>query len=72
MNPGMGGYNSFQNRGRHGSVSEINAVGSRWMKAVAIKTPVPKCREKKMNLCGIGREGKRLAITGKAHATVLC
>lgn len=46
----------------------MNAVGSRWMNAVAMSTPVPKCRERKRNRCGIGSFGKRRAITGKEHA----
>lgn len=46
----------------------MNAVGRRWINAVAMRTPVPKCLDRKMNRCGIGREGNRLAITGKAHA----
>jgi len=49
MKPGMGGYISFQNLGRHGSVIEIKAVGRRCMNAVAMRTPVPKCLEKKIN-----------------------
>lgn len=45
------------------------AVGRRWMNAVAMSTPVPKCRERNINRRGIGSEGKRCARTGKAHAT---
>ena len=45
--PAMGGYDLFQKSGRHGSVRETKAVGRRWMKAVAMRTPVPKCRERK-------------------------
>lgn len=33
--------------GRHGSVREVKAVGRRWTKAVANKTPVPKCWQMK-------------------------
>jgi hypothetical protein len=33
--------------GRHGSVREVKAVGRRWTKAVAIRTPVPKCWQMK-------------------------
>lgn len=47
---------------------EMKAVGRRCMKAVAMSTPVPKCLETKRYRCGIGRDGKRLATTGKAHA----
>lgn len=47
---------------------EMKAVGRRCMKAVAMRTPVPKCLERKMTRCGMGSDGKRLAITGKAHA----
>lgn len=42
MRPAIAGYPSFQKEGRHGSVRETKAVGRRWTKAVAIKTPVPK------------------------------
>jgi len=45
-----------------------NAVGRRWTKAVAIRTPVPKCRERKRKRCGIGREGNLAARMGKEHA----
>lgn len=38
------------------------------MKAVAMRTPVPKCLDRKRNLCGMGSFGKRRAITGKEHA----
>jgi hypothetical protein len=38
------------------------------MKAVAMRTPVPKCRERKRKRCGIGRLGKRRAIIGNEHA----
>ena len=40
------------------------------MNAVAIKTPVPKCLERKRNRCGMGRSGKRRAMTGNEHAMV--
>jgi hypothetical protein len=43
-------------------------VGSRWTNAVAIRTPVPKCLERKRKRCGIGSLGKRLAMIGKEHA----
>jgi phosphoglycerate dehydrogenase-like enzyme len=64
----MAGYPWFQNRGRHGSVRETNAVGRRWTKAVAMRTPVPKWRERKRKRWGMGRVGKRLAMRGKEHA----
>lgn len=54
--------------GRQGSVRETNAVGSKWTKAVAIKTPVPKCLEMKRKRRGIGRRGNRRARTGNEHA----
>jgi len=38
---------SLQKGGRHGSVKETKAVGRRWQNAVAMSTPVPKCRERK-------------------------
>jgi hypothetical protein len=58
----------FQKCGKHGSVIETNAVGRRWMKAVAIRTPVPKCLERKRNRWGIGSLGKRRAMIGNEHA----
>jgi len=51
-------------------VRETNAVGRRWTKAVAMRTPVPKCRERKRKRWGMGRVGKRLAMRGKEHAVV--
>ena len=42
----------FQKCGKHGSVRDWKAVGSRWTKAVAMRTPVPKCRE--MKRTGVG------------------
>ncbi len=48
---------------------EINAVGRRYRNAVAMRTPVPKCRERKRKRCGIGSSGKRRAMMGKEHAT---
>lgn len=33
-----------------------------------MSTPVPKCRLKKRKRCGMGKEGKRFAIMGKAQA----
>src|ERR1700677_864472 len=47
---------------------DTNAVGSRWTKAVAMRTPVPKCLLRKRNRCGMGRSGKRRAMIGKEHA----
>jgi hypothetical protein len=58
----------FQKGGRHGSVREEKAVGRRCTKAVAIRTPVPKCLEMKRNWCGTGNRGKRFATMGKEHA----
>src|SRR5690606_17300665 len=66
--PGMAGYCSFQNGGRQGSRREMKAVGTRWTKAVAIKTPVPKCRAKKRKVGGMRRRGNRLHMSGKLHA----
>lgn len=54
--------------GRHGSVRDSKAVGSRCTKAVAMSTPVPKWRERKRNWCGTGIFGKRLTMMGKEHA----
>ena len=42
MAPGIAVYVSVQNSGRHESPSRVKAVGSRWTKAVAMSTPVPK------------------------------
>lgn len=47
---------------------DSKAVGSRWTKAVAISTPVPKCRERKRKWWGTGNRGKRLTTIGKEHA----
>jgi len=66
--PGIAGYPWFQNGGRHGSVREMYAVGKRWTKAVAIRTPVPKWRERKRKWWGTGRRGKRRTMMGKEHA----
>jgi hypothetical protein len=66
----MARYVRLQNRGRHGSVNDTNAVGRRWTKAVAINTPVPKCLEMKRNRRGIGRPGNRRARTGNEQAAV--
>jgi len=49
-------------------VSDSKAVGSRWTKAVAMRTPVPKCLDMKRNWCGTGMEGKRLTTMGKEQA----
>lgn len=46
----------------------MKAVGTRCTKAVAIKTPVPKCRAKKRKVGGMRRRGNRLHISGKLHA----
>jgi hypothetical protein len=66
----MARYVLLQNRGRHGSVNDTNAVGRRWTKAVAISTPVPKCLEMKRKRRGIGRPGNRRARTGNEQAAV--
>lgn len=49
IRPGIAGYRWFQKDGRHGSVNDMYAVGNRCTKAVAMRTPVPKWRERKMN-----------------------
>lgn len=69
MRPGIAEYPSFQKRGRHGSVRDSNAVGRRCTKAVAMSTPVPKCRDRKRNWWGTGTPGKRLTMTGNEHAS---
>lgn len=46
--PASGLYPSLKTYGKQGSVKDMKAVGSRWTKAVAINTPVPKCWLKKM------------------------
>ena|SRR5947207_2326372 len=71
MKPGIAGYDVFQNGGKHGSVRAMYAVGKRWTKAVAMSTPVPKCREMKRMRCGMGSLGNRRATIGKAHAAML-
>ena len=48
---------------------ETKAVGRRCTNAVAMRTPVPKCRDRKINRCGIGSLGKRLAMIGNEHAS---
>jgi len=70
-NPAIGGYVSFQNGGRHGSVRLTYAVGRRCTNAVAIKTPVPKWRERKRVRFGTGKLGNRRARSGKEQAKVL-
>lgn len=47
---------------------DSKAVGRRWTKAVAMRTPVPKWREMKRNWWGTGIEGKRLTMIGKEQA----
>lgn len=47
------------------------AVGRRCTNAVAIKTPVPKWRERKSVRFGTGRLGNRRARSGKEQAKVL-
>jgi hypothetical protein len=41
--PGNGVYPLLKKSGRHGSVMDSKAVGRRWTKAVARRTPVPMC-----------------------------
>lgn len=41
------------------------------MKAVAMRTPVPKCLERKRKRCGMGSFGNRRAITGNEHAAAV-
>jgi hypothetical protein len=71
MKPGIAGYPSFQKGGRHGSVRDSKAVGRRCTKAVAIRTPVPKCRDTNKNWWGTGIEGKRLTTMGKEQAAIV-
>lgn len=47
MSPAMAVYPWFQNEGRQDSVRETKAVGRRCTNAVAMRTPVPKCRDRK-------------------------
>lgn len=68
--PAIAGYCSFQKAGKHGSVNEMNAVGNKCTKAVAIKTPVPKCRTVKRKVGGMRRRGTRRMSSGKAQAVV--
>lgn len=49
-------------------MSDWNAVGRRWTKAVAMRTPVPKCLERNRNRDGTGMLGKRRTTMGKEHA----
>lgn len=58
----------FQKLGKQGLVKELNAVGSKWTKAVAINTPVPKCLEMKRKWRGMGSRGNRRAKIGNEHA----
>jgi hypothetical protein len=59
--------------GRHGSVSETNAVGRRWTKAVAMSTPVPKCCDMNTNRLGPADRllDDRRDIKGNPQAKVL-
>ena len=67
--PARGLYRLLKNLGRHGSVSEVKAVGSRWTKAVAMRTPVPKCWHKKMMVfCLELPLDSRRERRGKPHA----
>lgn len=65
MTPGRAGYFSVKRSGRHGSLSDAKAVGSRWTKAVAMSTPVPKCLQKKKTFGGIFIHLIFFATTGK-------
>lgn len=47
---------------------DTNAVGRRCTKAVAIKTPVPKCCEMKMNLAATALREALRDIRGKPQA----
>jgi hypothetical protein len=67
ITPGIGGYPSFHSHGRQGSVREMNAVGNKWTKAVAMRTPVPKCCEKNTNLFCPAFLETLFDIKGKAH-----
>jgi hypothetical protein len=52
-------------------VREVNAVGSKWTKAVARSTPVPKCWQRKISVRWRGEEvmvEKRWEKRGKPHA----
>jgi len=48
----------------------MNAVGSKCTKAVAMRTPVPKCRTVKRNVGGMRRRGSLRMRRGKAQAVV--
>ena len=49
-------------------LSDKNAVGRRCTKAVAIRTPVPKCFALKRKDAGIRRRGNLMTRIGKAQA----
>jgi hypothetical protein len=80
MTPGRAGYLSVNRSGRHGSLRDWKAVGRSyasqsavniprtsvltWTNAVAIKTPVPKCLQKKNTFGGIFIHLTFFATTG--------
>jgi hypothetical protein len=82
----MAGYLSVKSSGRHGSLSDAKAVGSSclvsgailaihhseltWTKAVAIRTPVPKCLQKKKIFGGIFIHLTFFATTGKPQPPI--
>jgi hypothetical protein len=66
--PAKAGYCSLKNLGRHGSVRETKAVGNKCTNAVAISTPVPKCRKAKRAFEGMRSCGILRATMGKAQA----
>jgi hypothetical protein len=69
MRPASALYPLLKKCGRHGSVSEVKAVGRRWTKAVAIRTPVPKCWQMKMMVrCRLLPLVRRCEKRGKPHA----
>ena len=51
--------------GKHGLFNDWKAVGRRCTKAVAIRTPVPKCLQKKNTFGGIFNDLNFFATTGK-------
>ena len=68
MKPAIAGNPWVQKRGRNEFKKELKAVGSKWTNAVAIRTTVPKCLEKKRKCRGMGNPGNRRAKIGNEHA----
>ena len=66
--PAIAGYVSCQKEGKHGSVREMNAVGNKCTKAVAMSTPVPKCRTRNNVKGGIRSFGTFTTMIGRTHA----